>query len=58
MDKKLMKIFVILIVVLLLIIFFLSILNFVSLETFWVAAVLVAVFAFLILPKLNKKIQQ
>lgn len=54
MNQKTMKIFIVIIVALLLLIFFASILGFVSIETFWVAAILTAVFAFLILPRLNK----
>ena len=54
MNQKTLKIFIIVISAMLLLIFFASILGFVSIETFWVAAILVGVFAFLILPRLNK----
>jgi len=55
MNQKTLKIFSIVISALLLLIFFASIAGFVGIETFWVAAILVALFAFLVLPKLNKK---
>jgi hypothetical protein len=54
MNEQIKKILIIILIFLLLLIFVLAILGLTDLINFWVAAVLVAVFAFFILPKLNK----
>jgi len=53
MDKKIKKIFVFVLILLLLIIFFLSILGFADIINFWIAAVIISVFAFFVLPKIK-----
>ncbi len=55
LNKKI-KILVVILSLLLIIIFFLAILGFTDIINFWIAVVLVGVFAFFVLPKLNKKI--
>ena len=57
MNPKIKKILIIALIVFLLIIFFLAILGFTDLINFWIAAILTALFAFLVLPRLNEKTQ-
>ncbi len=58
MNKKTLKIFVIVLSLMLLIIFNLAVLGYTDPINFWIAAILVAVFAFIALPKLNKQRNQ
>ncbi|MFH1663309.1 MAG: hypothetical protein ABH986_00590 [archaeon] len=56
MNKLFTKLIVFLLIALLLLIFFLSILGYTDIINFWIAAVIVTVFAFVVLPKLNKQV--
>ena len=55
MNEKTLKFFVIILSVMLLIIFTLAVAGFTDPINFWIAAILIAVFAFIALPKLNKQ---
>ncbi len=54
MNDKIKKALIVIIILILLIIFFLAILGYIDLMVFWIAAILVSLFAFFVLPKINK----
>jgi hypothetical protein len=54
MNEQIKKILIVFLIIFLLLIFFLAVLGFTDIINFWIAAILIAVFAFLVLPKLNK----
>lgn len=57
LNKKI-KILAVILSLLLIIIFFLAVLGFTDIINFWIAVILTGIFAFFILPKLNKQINK
>ncbi|MBU2100662.1 hypothetical protein KKG83_01715 [Candidatus Micrarchaeota archaeon] len=54
MNEQIKKILIMILIISLLVIFVLALLGSTNIINFWIAAILIAVFAFFILPKLNK----